>query len=107
MAKMLGGFSENYFTKMMISRDPVDRFCREVVKLEINACSLRSREREVWENFSRGERPGSRFGHMMLSLEFCSLTRRFLGFSISVLCRLEALVVNRKKGEIEPQNAYR
>ena len=27
VAKMLELFSENYFTKMMISRDPVDRFC--------------------------------------------------------------------------------
>ena len=26
-ANMLGSFSENYFTKMNISRDPVDRFC--------------------------------------------------------------------------------
>ena len=74
---MLGAFSDNYFTKMMISRDPVDRFCWEVVKMEVNACSLRSCEREVWENCSRGEWPSSRFGHMLLSLEFCSLTRRF------------------------------
>ena len=27
VANMLGAFSENYFTKMVISHDPVDRFC--------------------------------------------------------------------------------
>ena len=26
-AKMAGAFSENYFTKMKIAQDPVDRFC--------------------------------------------------------------------------------
>ena len=48
--------------------------------MEINACSLRSCEREVWENFSRGERVEPRFGDMTLSFEFCALTRRFQGF---------------------------
>ena len=90
VAKMLGGFSENYFTKMMISRDPVDRFCWEAVNIEINVCSFRSCEREVWESFSRGEWPGSRFGVMMLSLEFCSLARRFpcfFDFDVSAVLR--------------------
>ena len=32
---MLGVNSENNFTKMKMSRDPVDGFCREASKIEI------------------------------------------------------------------------
>ena len=39
--QMLGGFSENIFTKIKISRDPVDRFWRETVRFKINVYSFR------------------------------------------------------------------
>ena len=77
VAKMLGAFSKNIFTKMKISRSPEVRFCSEAVRMKISMCSLRSCQREVWENFSRRDRPVYVFGVMLLSLEFCSLARRF------------------------------
>ena len=61
VAKMLGGFSGNYFTKMKISRDPVDRFSREAVRFKINACSFRFWKREVQENSAARERVVLRF----------------------------------------------
>ena len=41
---------------------------------------------EVQENFPRRERPLLRFGVMMLSLEFCSFTRRFAYFRVGGHC---------------------
>ena len=55
-AKVLGGFSENYFTKMKISRAPVVRSCSKASKIKINAFRFGWFQREVWEIFSRGER---------------------------------------------------
>ena len=61
VAELLGEIRENIFTKMKISRDPVQGFRSEAVRIEIGTCSLRSCKREVWENFSRRDRPSSRW----------------------------------------------
>ena len=53
VANMLGWYSKNNFTKMKISRDPVDGFCWKAVRFKIKACSFRFWKREVLENFSR------------------------------------------------------
>ena len=59
--KMLGGFSKSYFTKIKISRDPVDRFWWKAVRFELKVCSFRFWKRELPENFSRKDWTGSRF----------------------------------------------
>ena len=45
--------------------------------MKMNALGFGWFQREARENFSRGDRPHSRFGVMTLSPEKCSLARRF------------------------------
>ena len=82
-AKMLGAFSESYSTKTKMSRNSVDRFCSEAVRFKKNAFRFGCSKREVQEIFSRRERPASRWAGMTLSLDNCSLARRFACFSRS------------------------
>ena len=59
---MLREFSENIFTKLKISRDPVDRFWWKAVRFELKVCSFRFWKRELPENLCREDWTGSRFG---------------------------------------------
>ena len=62
---------------MKISRSIIGRFSREASKININACSFRFWKREGPENLFQKDWTGPRSGLLMLSLEFCSLSRRF------------------------------
>ena len=64
--KMVGGFSENYFTKMKISQDPVVRSWRKPHRIEIIAQGFGFWKREVQENSTAWDRPPSRSAKMMI-----------------------------------------
>ena len=76
MAKVIGAFSKNIFTKMKISRAPVDRFCWEASNLELFACRFRFWRREVWENSVARERAVYGLAKWTKFWEKCPLVRR-------------------------------
>ena len=75
VAKVACAFSKNIFSKMKISRDPVDIFCWEASNLEFFACRFRFWRRDVWENSVARERALYGLAKWTKFLEKCLLVR--------------------------------